>query len=176
MVLAAALAGCGDSTPVMDPSDIGKQLLPLAGPLCTAAYGSSPGTPAPGAIKGKVVGFIRSDERYEHNHDWYPIGYALLPLHHRAEARSVEDVKAVACVHSTFNQVGVYQPNNVLAVRTDYDVRVIQWPGGEPLASKVLQGPDPPAQEEASKDAKIITGGSPTEQEMARWLEGMIAP
>jgi hypothetical protein len=102
------------------------------------------------------------------------MGYALFPLGHRAEARSAAAVQAVACVLAIFNQVGVYQPDNIPAVRTDLDVRLIRWPSGELLASMIFRGPDPPAQQEASKGAKVLSGGSPN-NEMNRWLDELIA-
>jgi hypothetical protein len=46
-------------------------------------------------------------------------------------------------------------------VRTDWDVRVLRWPGGEQAASNVFRGPDPPEKKEAAKDSKLLTGGSP---------------
>lgn len=179
LVLAVALAGCDPPTAY----DLGKELLPTAGPLCAAALdsGASAGTPAPGAIAGPAVAFVRLDEKFGYGTAWGAFGDRLVPEKH-AKAGSADDVRAVVCVQQIFTEVGKYQATDsqtgtvseMIANRIDFDIRVLRWPGGELLAARSFQGADPPEKVELQPGLSHWSGNLPI-VDASNWLDEVLA-
>jgi hypothetical protein len=203
LALAATLAGCQMIAPTPTPTPIptptvspGERLLPQAGPRCTDLFaGARPtATPAPGSARGPAVALIQSDfsqleEKYrEGNPPFMPWRQQGLPYQSsvvptRAQATTTDAVQTLVCVRQTYIRVGFYQPSNTPAVRLDWDVRVVRWPSGEPLAGMTFRGPDPPQDAdlkgygtctEASKTCATKSGGEPVGNAL-RWLDELIA-
>lgn len=198
---AAVLAGC-DSQPSAPSTNslataAGEQLLPSAAPRCSDAFaGSSPlNAPAAGSVAGPGVGLFQYDfsqleERYRERNppltEWRhrDLSFLASVVPHRALATSPDAVKLVACIRETRFLVGYYEPSKTPAVRLDWDVRLLLWPGGEVIAQMTFRGPDPDQKAElqgygnctqTSETCATKSGGDPFTQ-AHDWLDGLIAP
>lgn len=106
--------------------------------------------------------------------DWWSYDIDLMPS--RAEAKAVDGVQTLFCIRQVYIQIGIYQPDNIAAAREDWDVRVVRWPSGEPMASMVIRGPEPPQEikKSAAGNRRLYYVGSP-DNEAKRWLDEVIA-
>lgn len=185
LAVAATLAGC--SGPPTDPTQILSELLPQAAPFCTAAFnsGQSATTPAPGSVIGPAVAFRALDERYGYGTEWQTYGTGPpVPWEH-ATATAADEVRAVVCIRQGYDVVGSYQSSDapltadigsgVPAVRSDWDIQVIRWPSGEPVAAKFFQAADPPAKVEGLPATAKHWSGPVAMEETKAWLEAMLA-
>lgn len=181
IALAAALGGCGET-------DVTKLLLPKATPRCTDAFASDrfAAAPASGAVEGPAVAFIRRDdskieEQYRHYAKSTWAEYRIAPEH--ARPTSADAVRAVICVQVVYTEVGTYEVYSssgpisfsgwVPAARVDWDVRIIRWPSGDPVAAKVFQGQSPSERTSTSSSGKFVSGSEPR-GEGVKWIEGVI--
>src|SRR5436305_1108515 len=130
-VLAAALAGCGQDRPTKSAATL---LLPKAAPLCSDAFarGRLTSTPPPGSVRGSAVVLEQFDarevkEKYRGDNPplskWWTYEDLI-----RAEAKTEDSVQTLVCIRVANIQIGIYQPDDIAAVRVDYDVRVVRWP------------------------------------------------
>lgn len=101
---------------------------------------------------------------------WSPY-YGVTPT--RAEAKSAAEVRTLVCIRQIRFQIGVYEPGDVAAVRDDWDIRLLNWPGGEPIAASSFQGADPPPETQVSTGDYVRTGGEPSSAGYA-WIDGLI--
>lgn len=179
IVLAAALAGCGQSPPY----EASLRLLPKAAPLCADSFarGRLTSTPAPGSVKGPAIVYGQFDysqirEKYRDSDmktpgEWFVANTDIV----LAYAKKVDGVQTSVCIRHAYIQIGIYQPNDIAAVRYDWDIRVLRWPSGETLASTVVrgQGPPPEIKLPASQIGKRYYGDAP-DKEAKRWLNELI--
>lgn len=92
-------------------------------------------------------------------------------------ARSVEEVRSVVCLLEQYVQVGTYETTNSAAVRLDYEVRVIGWPGGDLVAVRTFPGGDPPKERTHSTGAMSWERGAPPDEAaVTAWLEQVFSP
>jgi hypothetical protein len=184
IAFAAALAGCGSAA--------AEQLLPTAGARCTEAFSGGWREATSGPVRGPAIALIQSDnsrleERFREGNpplsNWrpHPASYETAVIPARAQTASLDAVQALVCVRQTYTQVGRYSSNHP-AVRLDWDVRVVRWPGGEPLAGRTFRGPDPPEKADfrgwslCTETSKCATkSGGPPSNDAARWLDEVVA-
>jgi hypothetical protein len=180
IALGSALAGCG---PSYKPT-VSEQLKPKTIPRCTAIFDGDRfgGSPTSGSVRGPAVAvtqldFRQVEEKYRDGSnpltDWWSYD-GLMPS--RAEAKTVDGVQTLFCIRQVYIQIGIYRPDNIAAVRQDWDVRVVRWPSGEPMASMVIRGPEPPQdiKKSAGDNKTTYYAGSP-DNEAKRWLDEVIA-
>jgi hypothetical protein len=178
------MSGC-DSEPPKPTPTVGELLKPTAAPRCDEAFaGAAPvGTASPRSLAGPGLTLTQYDRRQLEEKDrgvgapplspWYAGDSILLT---DDQATSADALKMLICVRATHIFVGTYQPGNYSAIRVDWDVRVLRWPGGEPLAASTFRGHEPPAERrmEAAPRTSQVTGGDPL-GDASKWLETLIA-
>jgi WD40 repeat protein len=91
------------------------------------------------------------------------LGYRRLP---HIGAQTVQAVRAVACLNKTLVRQGTYT-DGAAAYRLDYNVRLISWPEGQPLAGQFFQGG--PAPETKHSDGPVH-GSALTDIELLAWI------
>ena len=103
--------------------------------------------------------------------DWFATNTDIV----RAYANKEGSVQAAVCIRHAFIQIGIYRPDNIAAVREDWDVRVLRWPSGEVLAGKDFPGQAPPPEIKATTGqyGKQYDAPGP-DQDAKRWLNELI--
>jgi hypothetical protein len=117
-----------------------EQVLPKAATLCEATLSQPSQSAVPGAPIGKAVAVETATDNAGH--------YALRSSHVLDDVSDLAAMRAVICIKWVYGPWHMYQSSKGTPDsqrRTDWDVRVIRWPGGDLLASNLFRGKEPPA-------------------------------
>lgn len=160
------------ATPTPRPVDV---LEAQATALCTAAFAAPAPATAQAARRPAVLYWRRDESKVQTQSrsstagpGWR--GELAGDLPQTLSARTAEEVQTVACREERYIQVGVYQESNSAAVRIDYELRLLRWPGGELLAARTFRGGDPPATRTTQGSVSWEHGPRP-QAEATAWLE-----
>jgi hypothetical protein len=84
------------------------------------------------------------------------------------------NLNTVVCVHETFVPTGTYTGGPV-AVRIDFDARIVDWHSGAVLASQQFRGGDPPQSTYVPNDWTDVEGDNPYDA-VAGWINSVVTP
>jgi hypothetical protein len=131
-------------------------------------------------VKGPAFVYAQHDWRQIEDKYWdggekFSDWFATNPDIVRSYATKVDAGQAAVCIRHVFIQIGIYRPDNIAAVRHDWHVHVLRWPGGESLAGSVIPGQEPPPEIKvtAGQIRKAYYADEPKEAGK-RWLNELI--
>jgi len=116
-------------TPIPLPISLTSQVAPLCESAFSAKVVSKP-------LEGHIM--VMKKDMYETNAQWQ---YSYLLPYHTAQAAT--DVKSVFCIQESRSQTSTYNDKQP-AYRLKWNIRVIEFPSGDVLASQTLLGEAPP--------------------------------
>ncbi len=142
-------------TPTPTPAPLPISLGSQAAPLCEAAFS---GKVVNKPLLGPVM--VMKKNMYDADTEW-KYSY-LLPYH---TAQTAADVKSIFCIQETRSQALSYTDKQP-GYRLKWDIRVIEFPGGDVLSSQTLNGETPPS-------VKFNSGpgyGRPPTDQLVAWV------
>jgi len=143
------------NTPTSTPIPLPTSLVSQIAPICELAFsGKIINKPLPGPV------MVMKKNTYETNAQWQ-YSY-LLPYH---TAQTATDVKSIFCIQEARSQTVSYNDKQP-GYRLKWDIRVVEFPSGDVLASQTLNGETPPR-------VKFNSGpgyGRPPTDQLVTWV------
>lgn len=170
--LCLALFACGPSpprlvleSPTLRPASFAG-MSAKAADLCEQASSAAPAVTdhlQPGLLAAGSLAMFGRGDVYGSPGEWKPLQGQNLQL---LRAASPEDVRALLCIDQLSVTVGQYgiapgDTSGPLAIRRDYEARLVSWPDGRVLARMSAGGDEPPSVIAGSAGAwREVGGGS----------------